>query len=92
MDQDPEFRARMEALLRSRVFRSKMAEVESTKAALRSAVEEARRYDARLKDATTAKQAATETAAAAMGENDDGGGGGGGDDQETDEVAAASKK
>lgn len=88
MEQDPEFRARMEALLRSRAFRKKAAEVESTRSSLRSAIEDAKNFSARVKDAKTVKQSATEMAAARE-TNDDAAVG---DGDESDAVAEAGKR
>eukprot|EP00903_Cladosiphon_okamuranus_P012491 g11696.t1 len=80
MERDPEFRARMEALLRSRVFRLKMAEVRSTAASLKASIEAAKPFVARVKAARTAKEAAV-AAAAERGEG-----------EECDEVAEASSR
>lgn len=65
MEQDPEFRRRMEALLRSRVFRLKSAEVASTRSSLQSAVEAAKVFSARVAEAKAAKEAAAEGVAVA---------------------------
>lgn len=80
----------MEALLQSRAFRLKAAEVDSTAASLRSAIEAAKPFVARVTAARTAREAAVAAAAAtdpAAAADDDPGEG-----EKSDAVAEASAR
>lgn len=61
MERDPAFRARMEALLRTSAFRRKVAEVESTNARLRSAIQDVDYYEGKANEAAAGVDAARES-------------------------------